>query len=141
MTDEATEILSILAVLARLAQAADDRDVAGYAECLAPRIRGASEDTSDAERYASAAIERVSAMDWTHHKLLNPVLSISGDRASARIDLVVDMARTDACGIVHYATMGGRYDLDFVRMGEQWRIERRVLHRRYVLGDTDLVCA
>jgi 3-phenylpropionate/cinnamic acid dioxygenase small subunit len=141
MTEEATEILSILAVLARLAQAADDRDVAGYAACLTPEIRGASEAASNAERYACASIERVSAMDWTHHKLLNPVVSISGDRASARIDLVVDMARTDACGIVHYVTVGGRYDLDFVRMGEQWRIERRVLHRRYILGDADLVGA
>lgn len=132
MNDGASEILAIIALTGRLAQATDDRDVDGYAACLAAEVDGVARSS-----YANASIERVSGMTWTHHQLTNHVVTVSEGRAVATVDVVVDMAMTRPGGF-KVARIGGRYDLGLVQIGGDWLVEHRILHRRYVEGDPDL---
>jgi len=137
--DVSADILEIMMVAARLSQAADDRDVAGYATCLAPMVRDRLGHEHAATGLAEAAIERLSAMDWTHHKLMNPIIDVDGQRASAWSDVVVDMSRADERGALQHATLGGRYELGFARIGGRWKIDLRLLHYRYIIGASDLI--
>jgi hypothetical protein len=138
--DKASDQWAILTLAARLAQAADDRDEVAYRACLAGRVFSGSPEESrsvSAGLYAREAIARAARADWTHHKLANPVIEIhdDGNHASARIDVVVDLMRTDDRGVRHRLTLGGRYVLGLVRLDGAWRIECRAIHRRYVDGD------
>jgi hypothetical protein len=141
-TQRVIDELEILRLLATLAQAIDDRDEARYRACLADEVMGASpsEDPDSwfavsSHDYARRSIEAVSAMTWTHHKLCNPVVDLMGDRASARADVVVDMEASGSEGHPAHLTIGGRYELEFARFDQGWRISKRRLVRRYVIGD------
>jgi hypothetical protein len=134
--------MEILRLLANFAQAIDDRDEARYRACLADEVMGASPsgDPSSwlavsSQEYARRSIEAVSAMNWTHHKLCNPVVDLMGDRAWAKADVVVDMEASGSEGHAEHLTIGGRYELEFARFDQGWRISKRRLVRRYVIGD------
>jgi hypothetical protein len=134
--------LEILRLLSTLAQAIDDRDEARYRACLADEVMGASPSGDrdswravSSREYARRSIEAVSAMTWTHHKLCNPVVDLMGDRASAKADVVVDMEASGSEGHPAHLTIGGRYELEFARFDQAWRISKRRLVRRYVIGD------
>ena len=137
--------LEILRLLATLAQAVDDRDEARYRACLADEVMGASPcgDPNSwlavsSHEYARRSIEAVSVMTWTHHKLCNPVVDLMGNRALAKADVVVDMETSGSEGHPEHVTIGGRYELEFARLDQGWRICRRRLVRRYVIGDSML---
>lgn len=130
------EEAAILKVAARLAQASDDRDPAAYRACFADAISsGAPDDTVivPADDYVRDAMARLERVEWTHHRLVNPVIDVEpgGARASASIDVVVELCRTDEWGARFRGTLGGRYRLGFVRSRSAWRIDRRMLLRRY----------
>jgi hypothetical protein len=139
----AVDELAILNLVARLAQAADDRNEAAYRACLAPWVWtdvGGERRDVPADEYVRASMTRLARAEWTHHKLANPVISIDtcGAHASALIDVVVEIAYSDADGRHRRATIGGRYDLGLVRQGDEWRIDRRIMHCRYSEGDLDV---
>ncbi|APR80458.1 Hypothetical protein A7982_05805 [Minicystis rosea] len=140
--DPSADELAILRLVARLAQASDDRDETAYRVCFADTVQSGSPGgltaTIPAEEYARQAIARLSRTDWTHHKLANPIVRVDTHRAraTARIDVVVEIAATSH-GRQQHATIGGRYELSFVRANGAWRIDGRVLHQRYVLGVLD----
>jgi hypothetical protein len=134
--------LEILRLLATLAQAVDDRHEARYRACFADEVMGASPSGDpdswlavSSQEYAHRSIEAVSAMAWTHHKLCNPVVDLMGDRATAKADVVVDMEASGSEGRLEHLTIGGRYELEFARLDQGWRISKRRLVRRYVVGD------
>ena len=145
MIDHAQRVadeLEILRLLATLAQAVDDRDEARYRGCLADEVMGPAPSGSpgcwlavSSQEYARRSLEAVSHMEWTHHKLCNPVVELMGDRASAKADVVVDMEALGSDGRREHLTIGGRYGLEFARLDEGWRISKRRLVRRYVIGD------
>lgn len=137
-SDALADELEILRLVARLAQASDDRDENAYQECFADSVRSARDATISAEAYARQAMARLSRTDWTHHKLANPIVHVDTRwaRATAKIDVVVEIASTRH-GRQQHATVGGRYELSFVRANGAWRIDGRVLHQRYVLGVLD----
>jgi len=141
MTRDPADELAILKLVARLAQAADDRDEEAYRACLASEVQGGPPGTHEAaipaNCYAKASIARVSQFAWTHHKLMNPIVEVDEDHATARIDVVVDRCGQDDAGRVHRATIGGRYDLGFIRSNGEWRIDRRRLSRRYAICNVD----
>lgn len=131
--------LEILRLLSTLAQAVDDRDEARYCACLADPVMGlaTAEDPESwlamsSREYARRSIEAVSDMTWTHHKLCNPVVDLMDNRATARADVVVDMEAAGREGRLQHLTIGGRYEVEFVRLSEGWRICKRRLVRRYV---------
>ena len=141
-TQRVIDELEILRLLATLAQAIDDRDEARYRACLADEVMGASPSGDpnswlavSSHEYARRSIEAVSAMTWTHHKLCNPVVDLMGDRALAKADVVVDMEAPGRGGRLEHLTIGGRYELEFARLDQGWRISKRRLVRRYVMGD------
>ena len=141
-TQRVIDELEILRLLATLAQAIDDRDEARYRACLADEVMGASPSGDpnswlavSSHEYARRSIEAVSAMTWTHHKLCNPVVDLMGDRATAKADVVGDMEATGSKGRLEHLTIGGRYELEFARLDQGWRISKRRLVRRYVIGD------
>jgi hypothetical protein len=74
-------------------------------------------------------------MAWTHHKLCNPIVEVTGGRASAKVDVVVDMETVGGGGPRGRFTVGGRYDIELMRLDNEWRISKRRLVRRYVIGD------
>jgi hypothetical protein len=136
--------LEILRLLATLAQAIDDRDEARYRACLADEVMGpAPGDPSrwlavSSQEYARRSLEAVSEMEWTHHQLCNSIVDLMGGRASARADVVVDMEALDREGRREHLTIGGRYEVEFARLDEGWRISKRRLVRRYVIGASTL---
>jgi len=137
--------LEILRLLATLAQAVDDRDEVRYRACLADEVMepAPSGDPDSwfavsSQAYAHRSIEAVSGMKWTHHKLCNPVVDLMGDHAAAKVDVVVDMEASDSKGRLEHLTIGGRYELEFARLDQAWRISKRGLVRRYVVGDPRL---
>jgi hypothetical protein len=143
-----TDELEILRLLATLAQAVDDRDEARYRACLADEVMGASPSGDlnawiavSSDDYARRSIEAVRIMTWTHHKLCNPVVELMGDRALAKADVVVDMEASGDEGHREHLTIGGRYELEFARLDQGWRVSRRRLVRRYIIGDPMLAGA
>jgi hypothetical protein len=46
-------------------------------------------------------------MEWTHHKLCNPVVALMGDRASAKADVVVNTEGLGGEGRREHLTIGG----------------------------------
>ena len=141
-TQRVMDELEILRLLAALAQAVDDRDEARYRACFADEVMGASPSGDpdsrlavSSQEYARRSIEAVNAMTWTHHKLCNPVVDLMGDRATAMADVVVDMEASGSEGRLEHLTIGGRYELEFARLDQGWRISKRRLVRRYVVGD------
>jgi len=136
MIDCAVEEVAILKLVARLAQASDDRDSNAYRACFADAIAsGASDETVmvPADDYVRDAMARLERTEWTHHRLVNPVIDVEpgGASAAASIDVVVELCRTDEWGARFRGTLGGRYRLGFVRSRGVWRIDRRMLLRRY----------
>ena len=134
--------LEILRLLATLAQAVDDRDEARYRACLADEVMSPAPSgdssawrTDSRQDYARRSIESVSHMAWTHHKLCNPIVDVMGDHAAATADLVVDMEAPAGEGQCEHLTIGGRYELELAREQGGWRIRKRRLVRRYVIGD------
>ena len=141
-TQRVMDELEILRLLATFAQAIDDRDEARYRACLADEVIGASPSGDpnawlavSSRTYARRSIEAVSAMEWTHHKLCNPIVELMGERATAKADIVVDMEGAGREGRLEHLTIGGRYELEFARLDQGWRIRKRRLVRRYVIGD------
>jgi hypothetical protein len=138
---EADDELEIRRLLARLAQAIDDRNETGYLACLANQVHvdelGSESRRVEAKAYARDAVQRAARTDWTHHKLTNPVIhrDRDPDRATAVVDVVIDLAWSQKGGSQKRATIGGRYLLGFVRLGGAWRVDQRVFRRRYAEGD------
>lgn len=135
-TGRAGDEAEILKLVARLAQASDDRDAEAYRACFADAVDSSVPGQATiiaADTYVRDAMIRLRRTEWTHHQLVNPVVEVEpyGIRAAASIDVVVVLCRTDDWGERIRGTMGGRYDLGFVRAGGAWRIDRRVLIRRY----------
>src|SRR5258706_5508048 len=99
MPTRADDELEIMRLLARLAQAVDDRDADAYRDCLADEVVCLVSDTSSdevcrampGEAYARRAVESVSGVDWTHHRLCNFVIVIDGERAHGKGDVVAEM--------------------------------------------------
>ena len=137
--------LEILRLMASLAQAVDDRDEARYRACLADEVMEQAPSGGpdswlavSSQDYARRSVEAVSAMRWTHHKLCNPIVDLTGDHAAATADVVVDMEASGREGRHEHLTIGGRYELEFARLDQGWRISKRRLVRRYVIGDPRL---
>ena len=145
MLARADDELDIMRLLARLAQAVDDRDTNAYRDCLADEVvclvpDSAPNETWRAlprEAYARQAIESVSTLDWTHHRLCNFVIVVEGDRAHGKVDVVVQMQAPTSDGGVPapMLTVGGRYDLEFAKLEGGWRIAKRHMRTRYTIGD------
>lgn len=139
--DAAMDETAIRKLLFRLAEAADNRDEPAYRACLASTVRkGAAGDNGPsvpAESYARASIALLSRADWTHHTLTTPVIDIEAgrQRASARVDVVVDIAFTDSGKKPHRLELGGRYDVGCVRRGGAWWIDRCTPLRLRLFGD------
>lgn len=144
-TQRIIDELEILRLLAVFAQAVDDRHEARYCACLADEVRAPAPSGDpnswlavSSREYARRSIEAVSAMIWTHHKLCNPVIDLMGDHASAKVDVVVDMEAFGSDGHPEHLTIGGRYELEFARLDQGWRISQRRLIRRYAVGNPTL---
>jgi hypothetical protein len=136
----------ILRLLATLAQAIDDRDESRYRACFADDVTEPSATGEvnswrvvSSQEYTRRSMAAVSNMAWTHHKLCNPIVDVTGDRASAKVDVVVDMETVGGGNPRERVTVGGRYDIEFIRLDNEWRINKRRLMRRYVIGDPTLV--
>jgi ketosteroid isomerase-like protein len=131
--------LEIMRLLARLAHAADDRDLQAYRDCLADEVLCLSEvgvwrpESGDA--YAQRALDSVSALEWTHHRLCNFVVEVEGEQAHARVDVVAEMQASNGDGASARVTVGGRYDLEFAWLAIGWRITKRHMTTRYTIGD------
>ncbi len=132
--------LALLHLIARLAHAIDDRDEAAYRNCFAPALEQWREGKNDgweeitAVDYARNSVASVAGLDWTHHQVMSPIVTVDGDRASACTDIVVL-----AHALGETVTIGGRYALEFARLGGEWRVTRRRRITRYVLGDPTVI--
>jgi 3-phenylpropionate/cinnamic acid dioxygenase small subunit len=60
------------------------------------------------------------------HLMTNVDITLDGDRATARTMMVNPMGAKTRQGPPHFFYVGGRYDDDFVRTADGWRIAKRV---------------
>jgi 3-phenylpropionate/cinnamic acid dioxygenase small subunit len=60
------------------------------------------------------------------HLMMNIDVTFDGDRATARTMMVNPMGAKTREGPLHFFYVGGRYDDDFVRTPDGWRIAKRV---------------
>jgi ketosteroid isomerase-like protein len=144
MPTRADDELEIMRLLARLAQAVDDRDADAYRDCLADEVVCLVSEASPnegwrampGEAYARRAVESVSGFDWTHHRLCNFVIVIDGERAHGKVDVVAQLQSPPANdgAAPPTRTLGGRYDLEFRRIANEWRITKRHMRTRYTIA-------
>ena len=139
--------LEILRLLAKFSQSVDDLNEGAYLDCLADLVSHPSTPLLDngewrsvsSVEYARRAIAAACAMDWTHHQMSNIIIALDGLHATGTADMVVEMQSTDETGRETRLTVGGRCELGFTRVATGWRIDRRGMERRYILGDSDLL--
>ena len=68
----------------------------------------------------------LSAFPVTQHLMSNIDVQLDGDRATARTMVTNPQGAATSAGPLHFFYVGGRYDDDFVRTPEGWRIAKRV---------------
>jgi 3-phenylpropionate/cinnamic acid dioxygenase small subunit len=128
----ALERFAIADVLARYARGCDTNDLELVRDCftadavleyegLPPLPRGAD----DFVDYAGHVLSRLAS---TQHLLGNIVVAVDGDSATS--SAYVQATHQAASG--ESFTSGGRYDDEFVRTDEGWKIARRTFHRHFV---------
>jgi 3-phenylpropionate/cinnamic acid dioxygenase small subunit len=112
-------------LLVRYASAVDGRDWELFRTCFTPDCRADYQDIGsweDVEGLTRFMVDAHAGMGHTQHRISNPVITVEGDRASARtyVDLV-GMTPDGASGINSI----GWYDDELVRTEGGWRIARR----------------
>ena len=60
------------------------------------------------------------------HLMVNTDVALDGDRATVRTMMVNPMGARTREGPPHFFYIGGRYDDDFVRTADGWKIAKRV---------------
>jgi hypothetical protein len=60
--------------------------------------------------------------DSTMHTLINPEFHIEGDRAHGTVDMIYAAVPKGATSMKDYFMDGGRYDMQYARTNEGWRI-------------------
>jgi len=68
----------------------------------------------------------LSAFPVTQHLMSNIDVRLDGDRATARTMVTNPQGAATREGPLHFFYVGGRYDDDFVRTPDGWKIARRV---------------
>jgi 3-phenylpropionate/cinnamic acid dioxygenase small subunit len=68
----------------------------------------------------------MSAFPVTQHLMANTEVVLDGDRATARTMVTNPQGAATREGPLHFFYVGGRYDDEFVRTPDGWRIARRV---------------
>lgn len=68
----------------------------------------------------------MSAFPVTQHLMSNVQITLDGDRASCRTMVTNPQGAATREGPLHFFFVGGRYDDEFVRTSDGWRIARRV---------------
>ncbi len=68
----------------------------------------------------------ISAFPVTQHLMANIDVTLDGDRATARTMVTNPQGAATRDGPLHFFFVGGRYDDEFVRTSDGWRIATRV---------------
>jgi len=68
----------------------------------------------------------ISAFPVTQHLMSNIAVELDGDRATTRTMVTNPQGAATREGPLHFFYVGGRYDDDFVRTADGWKIARRV---------------
>ena len=68
----------------------------------------------------------LSAFPVTQHLMSNIDVQLDGDHATARTMVTNPQGAATSDGPLHFFYVGGRYDDDFVRTPDGWRIANRV---------------
>jgi 3-phenylpropionate/cinnamic acid dioxygenase small subunit len=68
----------------------------------------------------------ISAFPVTQHLMSNIEVQLDGDRANVRTMVTNPQGAATREGPLHFFYVGGRYDDDFVRTADGWKIARRV---------------
>ncbi|MFI5844747.1 nuclear transport factor 2 family protein [Catenuloplanes sp. NPDC051500] len=118
-------------ILTTAAIASDDRDWARLRSLLADRVHfdasrhvgGVPADLT-AEDFVAAPAAVLNGFDGTQHNLSNMLVTVDGDEARGRADMVAYHYITEADGTVSYVTMRGRWEIALRRAAGGWLITR-----------------
>lgn len=69
---------------------------------------------------------QLAAFVMLQHLMMNAEVQLDGDRATVRTMMANPMGARTKAGPPHVFYVGGRYDDEFVRTADGWRITRRV---------------
>lgn len=124
-------------VLHRYAAALDQRDWGLLASCFVPEATAHYEMIGELRGYA--AIEQVcrhalKPMARTHHLIGNVEVKVDGDTAKSSCYLHAQHVRPGTAG-GDTNIIAGRYDDEFVRTVQGWRIRRRSLDVWWTFGN------
>ncbi len=132
--------VAIRDVLYRYARAVDDRDFDTVRDCFAPDLvvdgwgDGSFDDRDGMLRYISG----VAAFDFTMHLMLEPTITVAGDRASIVADAMLTHRLTRDDGSVYELHVpDARYIEELERRDGRWVIVRRGGRPFVPPGDVD----
>ncbi|MDA0958233.1 MAG: nuclear transport factor 2 family protein [Proteobacteria bacterium] len=128
---ELADRLAIQDVMTRYAAGVDDRDMAQYRACFADDVEivgFGSESVHGADVWVADVVQKLSVFGATQHMLGPQLVTLNGDKASARTDVQA----------LHYMkddpettlTLWATYFTDLRRESAGWKISRHELVRR-----------
>ncbi|GAB7045106.1 nuclear transport factor 2 family protein [Catenuloplanes indicus] len=111
--------------------ASDDRDWARFRSLLADRVHfdasrhvGGPPTELAAEDFLAGPAAVLSGFDGTQHALSNMLVTVDGDEAQCRADMVAYHYITEDDGTLSHVTMRGRWELGLRRVTGRWLITR-----------------
>ena len=117
--------LDIADVLLRYSSGIDRRDWDLFRRCFTSDVYAEYDDVgvwSGVDEFTNFMSVVHAGMGHTLHRITNPVIDVTGDRATARTYVDAILMASDGRGGIGAV---GFFDDDFVRTPEGWRIARR----------------
>lgn len=115
-------------VMMTYAAAVDERDMPRYRQCFADdaEIVGFGDAVvRGADRWAASVEHQLAAFSATQHLMGSPLISLSGDKASARTDVQAVHFLREPEGAIF--TLWATYKTEFARIATDWKITRHEL--------------
>jgi len=97
-----------------------------------------SHECADREQIKLVVEKALGKLDDSQHIVATHQVRVDGDRATSRCYLHAQHVRRDAKGGPHYV-VAGRYEDDFVRTPDGWRIKHRALIVMWTEGNVGAV--
>jgi 3-phenylpropionate/cinnamic acid dioxygenase small subunit len=138
--DKAVDRAEISEVLVRYATGIDHRDWPLFRTCWADDVYADYEQVgqfSDADTLTDRMRMLHEPMGPTYHRLSNFVITVAGDRATARsyFHAVLQLVPGDS---TNWFDAIGHYDDELLRTPDGWRISRRIVSTARILSHGDL---
>jgi hypothetical protein len=134
------DIHQIQQVLVKYTIAIDSRDFDLLESCFVEQaeIHLAGLGTLTPKGYRTICEQNLPSLDATQHHCGIPAIQFSGETAFSRCYFMAQHAR-NSLGAKPLMMIGGWYDDEFIRVGDDWRINKRIGTAAWYEGNGDVL--